>query len=263
MTRFARAMPSLSLAVLAAVTIGACGESVAEYIAARRELATAQLARIDAVRSLARAEPHHDWATMKDPGPLVICDLVIPPHRDAGCDTWVIDQAQLEQPTAYLDPPPLLSYGQADWLVLTTSLVTAGRFPPNANYPSGAEADRLTRPILYAFSWLEQVRYVIVVRQDELTAPALAADQKSYEPGSFRGEATLFALLPEPHSLGGAPFAHTMTGELQVRMRRGGIQLNQVNKAFADGVRQSLAEALVSRLNHLERPPPATQPQAP
>ena len=245
----------VALGLMFVATAG-CGESVAEYVAARREGAQAQLARVAKVRALAHASPANEWATMKDPGRLAICDLVIPAYREAGCDTWVIEQEQLDNPKAYLDPKPLVSYGQADWLVLTTSLIDSGRFPPNASFPDGAEADRLTRPIIYAFGWIEQVRYVIVVRQGELTPPELAADQKSYTPGSYRGEAMLFELLPEPRSLGSAPFEYAMTGELQVRMRGGVIHAAQIEKAFADGVRQELASALVARLSNLERPPP-------
>lgn len=255
MTMGARAVVGMLVLALAG-----CGESVAEYVAARREGAQAQLARIAKVRALAHSLPANEWATMKDPGRLAICDLVIPAHREAGCDTWVIEQEQLDNPKTYLDPKPPVSYGQADWLVLTTSLIETGRFPPNASYPDGAEADRLTRPIIYALGWIEQVRYVIVVRQGELTQPLLADDQKSYAPGSYRGEAILFELKPEPRSLGSVPFEHAMTGNLPVRMRGGVIHAAQIDKAFADGVRQELASALVARLSKLERPPPGVTP---
>ena len=239
----------------------ACGESVVDYVAAHRDAAREQLARITKVRELAQTLPANELATMKDPGRLAICDLVIPPHRDAGCDTWVIEQEQLDNPKAYLEPKPLVSYGMADWLVLTTNLIETGRFPPNSSYPDGAEADRLTRPIIYAFGWVEQVRYVIVVRHSELTPPELAADQKSYTPGSYTGEAILFELRPTPRSLGSVPFAYAMTGELQIRMRGGAIHAAQIEKAFADGVRQELAATLVSRLANLERPPPSKRPK--
>lgn|GEM_PF-4876657 len=242
------------------LTLAGCGESVAEYVAAHRDAAKAQLARVAKVRELAHIVPADEWPTMKDPGRLAICDLVIPAYRDAGCDTWVIEQAQLDQSKSYLSPKSLVSYGAADWLVLPTSLIDTGRYPPNESYPEGAEADRLTRPILYAFSWIEQVRYVIVVRQKEATAPKLADDQKSYAPGSYSGEAILFELMPEPKSLGSVPFEYAMTGDVQIRMRRGVIHPEQIEKAFADGVRQALASALVARLSNLERPPPSTVP---
>lgn len=251
-----------ALLVLSFVLAG-CGESVADYVAARRDNAKAQLARVAKVAELAHIVPANDWPTMKDPGRLAICDLVIPPHREAGCDTWVIEQAQLDQPKSYLSPKPLVSYGLADWLVLTTSLLETGRFPPNESYPEGAEADRLTRPIIYAFGWIEQVRYVIVVRQKELTPPKLADDQKSYTPGSYSGEAILFELMPEPKSLGSVPFEYAMTGDLKVRMRGGVIHIQQIEKGFADGVRQELASALVARLSNLERPPPGVVPSPP
>ena len=243
-----------------ALTLGACGESVADYIAKHRATSEDQLARVAKVRALAQAEPKNEWPTMRDPGQLAVCDLVIAPYREGGCDTWVIDQAQLDAPEAFLDPAPLVSYGQADWLVMTNALLKTGRFPPNKSFPSGDEATRLTRPIIYAFEWLASVRYVIVVRTDELVAPKLAPDQKSYEPGKFTGEAILYELKPEVRSLGTAPFSYAMTGDVKVRMRGGIIHLAQINKAFADGVRDALAEVLVARLSTLERPPPKITP---
>lgn len=245
---------SLLILALGAALTTACGEPVRDYLAEHRELATAQLHRVARVREIMRALPPAEWPTMRDPGPLAICDLVIPPHRDAGCDTWVIDQAQLDNPRAFLDPPPLVAYGQADWLVFTTSLLETGRYPPNARYPDGDEPDRLTRPITYAFSWLLSLRFLIVVRTDELVPPRLADDQKSYSAGSFRGEAVLFSLRPEPTALGSVPFSHAMVGDVKVRMHRGRINAAQLDKAFADGVRKALAEALVARLKELERP---------
>lgn len=251
-------MTSRSILVLAlgAALTTACSEPVRDYLAEHRELATAQLHRVARVRDIMRALSASEWPTMRDPGPLAICDLVIPPHRDAGCDTWVIDQAQLENPRAFLEPAPLVSYGQTDWLVFTTSLLETGRFPPNVHYPDGDEPDRLTRPITYAFGWLLSLRFLIVVRTDELVPPRLAEDQKSYSAGSFRGEAVLFSLRPEPSALGGVPFSHAMVGDVKVRMQRGRIHAAQLDKAFADGVRQALAEALVTRLKELERPEP-------
>lgn len=254
------AIAPVLLAFASTLALGACGETVADYIAKHRAASEDQLARVAKVRALSKSEPKNEWPTMRDPGHLAVCDLVIAPYREGACDTWVIDQAQLDAPEAFLDPAPLVSYGQADWLVMTNALLSTGRFPPNKAYPSGDEADRLTRPIIYAFEWLAKVRYVIVVRTDELVAPKLAPDQKSYEPGKFVGEAILYELAPEVRSLGTAPFSYAMTGELKVRMRGGIIHAAQINKAFADGVRDSLAEVLVARLGTLERPPPKVTP---
>lgn len=244
----------LLVAVAASVLTSACGESVEEYLAKHRASATGQLQRVDRIRQLARDIPPVEWPTMEDPGPMAICDLVIAPYRKAGCDTWVIDQEQLDNPETFLDPTPLVSFGHADWLVTTRSLLTTGRYPPNATFPDGDEPDRLTRPIIYAFSWLSQLRYLIVVRRSELVRPKLAEDQKSYEPGSYQGEALLFALSPDPIHLGSVPFSYRMVGDVKVRMRRGHIHASQVERAFAQGVREELAAALVSRLESLERP---------
>lgn len=239
--------------VLMAGAMG-CGEPVGEYVAAHRAAAEAQLSRVARVAELVATMPSNDWATMKDPGPLAICDLVIAPHRDKGCETWVIGLEQLRSPGRYLEPAPLVSFGSAEWLVTTTNLLTTGRFPPNDRYPTGDEPDRLTRAITFAFEWLEGVRYLIVVRTDELVAPALAEDQKSYAPGRYRGEALLFALRPEPTSLGSAPFGYAMQGDIKVRMQKGIIHREQLAQVFARGVREALAEALVERLKQLERP---------
>jgi hypothetical protein len=246
-------LPPLVLA-LAVTPLMGCGESVEEFISVRRPWSNEQLRNVDRVRELARELPENEWPTMKDPGPLSICDLVIPAYREAGCDTWVIDQEQLDHPERFLDPPPPVSFGHADWLVTTRSLLASGRFPPNDAYPEGDEAERLTRPIIYAFSWLERLRFLLVIRTYDLERPVLAPDQKSYTPGSFRGEALLFSLRPEVTSLGSVPFSYSMVGDVKVRMRRSGIHPTQLDKAFADGVREALAEALVSRLDELERP---------
>lgn len=244
----------------AMVALAACGESVKEWIDQRRPAMVEQLARIDRVRELAHSEPRVEWPSMRDPGRLAICELVVPAYREAGCDTWVIDQAQLDAPGAFLDPPQPIRYGQGDWLVMSKALTETGRFPPNKSYPDGDAPDRLTRPIIYAFEQLLQTRFVIVVRTEELVRPRLAEDQKSYDAGKFRGDAILYQLLPEPHSLGVVPFAYVQAGDLKVRMRHGGIDAAQIDKAFADGVRQALAEALVDRLHNLERPPAAPGP---
>ena len=240
-------------AVLMACVVG-CGEPVGEYVAAHRAAAEAQLAKVARVAELVATLPPNDWATMKDPGPLAICDLVIAPHRAKGCETWVIGLEQLRSAGRYLEPAPLVSFGSAEWLVTTTNLLTTGRFPPNDRYPTGDEPSRLTRAITYAFEWLESARYLIVVRTDELVPPALAEDQKSYAPGSFRGEALLFALAPEPTALGSAPFGYAMQGDVKVRMQKGIIHEEQIAQGFAKGVREALAEALVERLKQLERP---------
>jgi len=237
-----------------ALGVAGCGEPVDEYLGARRATAEDKLAKVAKVGELTATLAPNDWATMKDPGPLAICDLVIAAHRDKGCDTWVIGLEQLLTPRRHLEPPPLVSFGSDDWLVTTTSLLETGRFPPNERYPSGAEPDRVTRAVTFAFTWLESLRYLIVIRTDELVPPALAEDRKSYAPGSFRGEALLFELLPEPRSLGGAPFSYAMAGDLTVRMRKGVIHEEQIGQAFAKGVREALAEALVGRLKQLERP---------
>lgn len=240
--------------LVVASTVAGCGEPVGEYLEARRAAAGEKLARVARVAELTATLAPNDWATMKDPGPLAVCDLVIAPHRDKGCDTWVIGLEQLLSPRRHLAPEPLVRFGSDDWLVMTTSLLETGRFPPNERYPEGAEPDRLVRAITFAFTWLESVRYLIVVRTDELVPPVLAEDQKSYAPGSFRGEAMLFELYPEPRSLGGAPFSYAMVGDIQVRMQKGVIHKEQVDQAFAKGVREALSEALVGRLKQLERP---------
>jgi hypothetical protein len=242
------------LLALVALASAGCGRSLDAYLAERKTEVAEKLAALEKVRALVRQTTPIAADTMTDPGPMSICDLVVPPFRAQPCNTWVTDLAQFVRPDRYLDPRPVVTFGMANWFVLPASLVTIGRYPPNQRYPEGAEVDGVTRAIEAAFRWLANVEYVIVVRTLEEKLPTVSDDQKSYNPGTFRGEALLFQLEPEPTSLGGIALEYTTAGNLQVHMQNGQVKSSELEAAFARGVRDQLAAKLVTRLQNLERP---------
>ncbi|MBL8784646.1 MAG: hypothetical protein JNJ59_07105 [Deltaproteobacteria bacterium] len=259
-----RTTRAVGLVLVCAALSAACGPSLDDFVAERRESARAVLKQVEAIATMARqAPPISDFGALSDPGPMAICDLLVGAHREAGCDTWVIDQPQLDSPGRFLDPEPVVRFGLADWLVLTTSLVETGRLPPNASYPEGAIESRITLSIGHAFSWLQTVRYVIVVRPGKVEVPALAADQKSYKAGSYTGDAMVFALgATRPRLLGAVPFSYKMGGDVKLKMWRGELHQKQLDRVYAQGVREALVAELAESLRQLERQPPPKAPNA-
>lgn len=241
---------SLRLAALA-LMLSACAPSVTEYVEARRDAATARLAKVFEVRDLAREAPDVGSDTMLDPGAMSLCDLMIPPFRDAPCDTWAIDFAQLDRPDRYR-ADGVVSFGQAEWLVLTKSLLETGRYPPNEKYPEGAEVDRVTRPIEHGFRWLENLRYLIVVEPLDFAMPDITPDQKAYVAGHYQGVARLYSVYPNVKALGAVRFEFAMTGDVRVRMKGGKINKVELLDAFTKAVRGALTEQLKTRLRQLE-----------
>ena len=247
--------------VLGALAVTACGESLESYLKDKRTEAEAKLAAIQQVRVLVANTPPIAADTMQDPGTVSLCDLVIPPFREKPCNTWVVDLNQFVHPARYLEPKPPVNFGMANWFVLPQSLLTIGRYPPNERYPEGAEVDSVTRAIDASFRWLRNVRNIIVVRTLEEKLPTVTQDQKGYNPGKFRGEALLFSVEPDVKYMGGAAFEYTTEGKLQVHMQNGEIKSQELEAAFARGVRDQLAIKLVTYFSDIERPP--TKPGAP
>lgn len=236
------------------LALSACAPSVADFVEARREVATARLARIFEARDQARTAPDIFEDTLGDPGPLSLCDLMVPPFRDAPCNTWAIDMAQLEKHERYLESA-VVTFGQAEWLVLTKSLLDTGRFPPNDKYPEGAVPDRVIRIIEHAFRWLDNVRYLIIVDTDEVVAPDITPDVKAYTAGRYEGVARLYALEPSVRLLGGIRFDFSMTGDIKVKLKRGQVNKAELIDAFSRAVRVALVEKLQTRLRQLEPAP--------
>ena len=244
---------SIRLASFACL-LAACAPSVTEYVEARREAATAQLKKVFEVRDLAKDAPAVFEDTMLDPGAMSLCDLMIPPFRDQPCDTWAVDLAQLEGPDRY-HADGVVTFGQAEWLVLTKSLLDTGRYPPNDKYPEGAEVDRVIRPIEHGFRWLDNLRYLIVVEPTDAAMPDITPDQKAYVAGSYEGVARLYALTPKVRALGAVRFEFAMTGDIRIKMRGGRINKNELHDAFTKAVRDALTDALKTRLRSLEPAP--------
>jgi len=248
----------LFVSVVSSWSWSACAPSVSEYVEARRQAAAARLAKVFEVRDLAKEAPDvapgPGSATMLDPGPMSLCDLMIPPFRDAPCDTWAIDFPQLDQPDRYR-ADGVVSFGQAEWLVLTKSLLETGRYPPNEKYPEGAEVDRVTRPIEHGFRWLENLRYLIVVEPIDFAMPDITPDQKAYVAGHYNGVARLYSVHPNVKALGAVSFEFAMSGDVRVRMKGGKINKVELQDAFTRAVREALTEQLKTRLRQLEVAP--------
>lgn len=214
-------------------------------------MATERLARVFEARDRMKDTPEVFEDTMLDPGPMSLCDLMIPPFRDKPCDTWAVDLAQLEGPDRYrLDG--VVSFGQAEWLVLTKSLIETGRYPPNDKYPEGAEVERVTLPIEHGFRWLDSLRYLIVVEPTDVLMPDITPDQKAYVAGRYEGAARLYSVYPTVRDLGAVRFEFAMTGDIRVRMKAGKINKVELLDAFTKAVRGSLTEVLKTRLRQLE-----------
>jgi len=241
----------LSMVGSSGVVLSGCAPSVETFVEARRARATARIAKVLQARDLAKAAPDVFEDTMVDPGPMSLCDLMIPPFRDKPCDTWAIDLAQLEAPDRY-PSVAAVNFGQAEWLVLTRSLLETGRYPPNEKYPEGAEPDRVNRIIEHGFRWLDNLRYVIIVDPDELVVPDVTPDNKAYVAGNFEGSAHLYAIEPEVRALGAVRFEFAMSGDVKVRMKRGQINKAELVDAFSKAVRGALADKLATRLRSLE-----------
>jgi hypothetical protein len=237
------------------IGLSACAPSVESFVEARRDWAVARIAKVLEARDHAKSAPDVFEDTMADPGAMSLCDLMIPPFRDKPCDTWAIALAQLDSPNRYLDEPTV-SFGQAEWLVLTKSLLETGRYPPNDKYPEGAVPDRVIRTIEHGFRWLQNLKYLLIVDPDELVVPDVTPDQKAYIAGNFEGVAHLYAIEPNVRPLGSVRFTFAMSGDVKVRMRRGQINKLELNEAFTKAVREALASKLGERLRSLEPPPP-------
>jgi hypothetical protein len=241
--------------LLASLALTACGPSVEEFVAASRDAALAKLALVDKVAPLARAERTDDGDTMTNPGPLSLCDLMVPPHREAPCDTFAVSIEQLESPRRYFSPRPVIEYGPTEWLVLTRSLIETGLYPPTEEYPDGVAPERLSLTIEHAFRWLKNLRYLLVVVPQTFVPPTVAADQSNYAGGVLEAVAILYVLEPSPRSLGTVHFGFSMSGDIKIKMKRGVINAREIQDAFAKVVRGELVKALKTRLPELEPEP--------
>lgn len=249
------AFPALAaLMGLPAASMSGCAPSVETFVEARRAQASTRIAKVLEARDLSRAAPDVFEDTLVDPGAMSLCDLMVPPFRDKPCDTWAIDLAQLDAPDRY-PGVPTITFGQAEWLVLTKSLLETGRYPRNEKYPEGAAPDRVTRAIEHGFRWLNNLRYLIIVDPDELVVPDVTPDNKAYVAGSFAGSAHLYAIEPEVRALGAVRFEFAMSGDVKVRMRRGQINKVELVDAFSKAVRGALVDKLKTRLRSLESAP--------
>jgi hypothetical protein len=231
-----------------------CGPSLDELLAKERQVAEAKLRLVSRVAPIVKNEPE-GLATVTSPGPMSICDLMVPAYREAPCDTFVISLEQLESPERYLNPKPVIDYGPAEWLVLTSNLLKHGRYPPTEEYPSGAEPDRVTLLMETAFRWLRNLRYLIVTRPITFAPPKVAEDQRSYSGGLLEAEAILIALEPAPRSLGAVQYRFEMSGDIKIRMKGGVINEREIQDAFSKVVRGELQKALEQRLPELEPAP--------
>jgi hypothetical protein len=234
--------------------LSACAPSPTEFVEPRRAAAAERLAKVFEARDRMKEAPAVFEDTMLDPGPMSLCDLMVPPFRDQPCDTWAIDLAQLEGPDRYR-ADGVVSFGQAEWLVLTKSLLETGRYPPNDKYPEGAEVDRLTRPIEHGFRWLENLRYLIIVEPTDALIPSITPDQKAYVAGRYEGAARLYSIHPTVRDLGAVRFEFAMTGDIRVRMKGGKINKVELLDAFTRAVRAALTDKLKTRLRQLEAAP--------
>ncbi len=236
------------------VLIG-CGPSLEELLAKERQAGEAKLRLVSKVAPLVRAEPEGQL-TMTSPGPLSICDLMVPSFREAPCDTFVVSLEQLESPERYFSPKPVIDYGPTEWLVLTSNLLRHGRYPPTEEFPTGAEPDRVTLLMEHAFRWLRNLRYLIVTRPLTFAPPKVADDQRSYSGGLLEAEAILFVLEPAPRSLGAVQYRFEMSGDIKIKMKNGLINEREIQDAFSKVVRGELQKALQQRLPELEPGPP-------
>lgn len=237
------------------VALAGCGPSPRDFLADKRFNAEQKLAKVAEARALlAKTEPIKTDA-LTDPGtPVRICDLLFPPFGPERCNAWVIDAAEFNDPMHFPEPKPYLSFGDTSWLVISSSLLATGRYPPSKVFPDGPEPDGVGARLDGVFRWLGDVRFLFVVRTLELTKPTIEAG-KGYKAGKFRGE-VLFFDLDGPSYLGGSACSYTMSGKISVHVEKGANQSPELDAQFTKAVRQEVVKCIAQFMTLTEAKEP-------
>ena len=243
----------VALVGLLADAVVGCSPSVSDYLADKRFDAERKLAKVDGVREILAKTPPIESEGITDPGaPVRICDLLYQPFGPAPCNSWVIGAEQLADATRFRDRHEL-SFGDASWLVVATTLLANGRNPPTSVTPNGEEPAGIGMRIEAVFRWLSDIRFLFVVRTRESVKPTLQNGGKAYKAGHFKGEVLLFDLA-EPGYLGGALFEHQMSGTASVKVDKGADSSPDLDLLFAKGVRQAVVNRIAAYMPLTEGP---------